>query len=71
MIEQIESSIKFDDTREFYKEQTQLLTGQQWLEERLAKVIKDISYHTKEHNEEVERAENRTNWIKALRSSLK
>lgn len=72
MIQQIESSIDFDCDTEWYIKNYSpvLLTGEQWLTDKIAKALKDLDYHTKENQKEIERAEGRTAWIKALRDSL-
>ena len=71
MQEQIESSIKFDCGTDYYSEQGfTKLTGQQWKEKRLKELLKDLSYHTHENDEEVSRTEGRNLWIKQLRESL-
>jgi len=71
MREQIESSIKFDCSTDYYDKQTfAKLTGQQWKEKRLKALMKDLSYHSHENGEEVSRTESRNLWIKQLRESL-
>lgn len=70
MIEQIESSIKFDDTSAYYGSPTERLTGPEWLEQKKAKALKDVDYHKTKHAEEVGRTDQRNAWIKALRDSL-
>lgn len=70
MIEQIESSIKFDDSSAYYGVPTERLTGPEWLERKKEKALKDIEYHKTKHAEEVQRTGQRNAWIKALRDSL-
>ena len=70
MVQQIEESIRFDCSTEYYKKPTELLTGNQWLLEKKQQLLKDINYHTSEHQEEVERVRQRNEWIKQLRNSL-
>jgi hypothetical protein len=70
MIEQIEGSIKFDCSDYFSAEPTEK-TGKQWLHDAIEREIKDIAYHTKEYAEEVERINDRNEWLRALRESLK
>ncbi len=41
-----------------------------WLCEKIAEAERSIAYHTKEHAEEVKRAEARTRWVQQLRASL-
>ncbi len=71
MIEQLESSIKFDDMSDYYNKPTEKLTGQKWLEREIESTIKSINYHEDGNKKEIERAEERTAWVSALRESLK
>lgn len=71
MIEQLESSIKFDDMSDYYSKPTEKLTGQKWLEREIESTIKSINYHEDGNKKEIERAEERTAWVSALRESLK
>lgn len=70
MRSQIVQSIDFDCSGNYGQEPTPRLTGEQWVAERAARLNRDIGYHEKEHAAEVKRAEERTAWVKALRSSL-
>lgn len=70
MEEQLTSSIKFDDMQDYYSKPTEPLTGEKWLEEQLASTIKSIRYHEEEHQKEVDRANERTAWVQALRGAL-
>jgi hypothetical protein len=67
MIEQLTESIKFD-CNEYEAPQQQ--PGREWLQSRLEMAHRDIAYHSKEHTAEVQRAAERTEWIKQLRASL-
>lgn len=72
MREQVEQSIDFDCSNEYYlRHVPQRLTGMAWRSEQVEKARRDIAYHSKEHAEEVGRAASRTNWVKALRESLR
>jgi len=71
MLSQIAQSIDFDCGGDYDKEPTPRMTGDQWASERAARLNRDIGYHEKEHAAEVQRAESRTAWVKALRSALK
>jgi hypothetical protein len=42
-----------------------------WKQQKLEDIEKDILYHAKNHAEEVERTESRNRWIKQLKESLK
>lgn len=67
MTEQLESSIKFDC---YATEPPEKIDGALWLERELESAKRDVTYHTKENKEEIERANGRTKWIKDLRESL-
>lgn len=71
MISQIETSIKFDGMEDYYIEhQPELLSGKEWLRYAKAKAQRDIDYHTKENIAEIERTNQRNEWVSALRESL-
>ena len=77
MIEQIESSISFDCDLDYWrgvlKGATQKASSREWSifkNEEIARVLKDISYHETEYQEEVDRARKNSEWVKALRDSL-
>lgn len=70
MIKQIEQSIDFDCDIKYYSTPTPLLTGIEWAEAAKAKALKDIEYHKTHHAEEVQRTNQRNEWVKLLRSSL-
>lgn len=46
------------------------LTGDEWRENALAKASRDLDYHEKNRNEEIERVDSRNIWLKTLRASL-
>lgn len=72
MREQIEQSIDFDCSNEYYlKSAPTKLTAMQWRSDQVEKARRDIAYHSKEHADEVGRAASRTDWVKALRESLR
>jgi len=69
MIDQITESIEFDcghpPTKPILK------TPQEWLTAQKESVTWDIDYHTKEHKKETVRCKKRTEWVQALKKSLK
>jgi len=67
MIEQIESSIKFDV---YDPDKPVIMTGEEWVNKELSSITWNIEYHTKKHQEEVERVASRNRWVKQLRDSL-
>lgn len=72
MIEQIESSMRFDCDRTYYdRHQPVKQTGEQWKQQVLDKAMMDLRYHLAEHEKEIERTEARNKWIAELRQSLK
>lgn len=71
MREQIESSIDFDCSNEYYLTHAPVLkTAMEWRSAQVEQARRDITYHSKEHAAEVGRAHTRTDWAKALRESL-
>jgi hypothetical protein len=71
MIQQIETSIKYDCNTECYTQYApKHLSGKEWLTAKIADAQKDIDYHTKEYKEEIERTNGRNLWVKQLRNSL-
>lgn len=70
MCEQLEKSIEFDDSEQFYSSPAPRITGQQWLAEAIAKAQHDIKYHTKGNIEEIARTDERNLWLSKLRESL-
>lgn len=71
MLEQLNSSIKFDCSNSYYIEHpAEGMTTDGWLAISIAKAERDIAYHTTEQAKEIERTEGRNAWIKALRESL-
>lgn len=76
MIEQIESSIKFDcspNMSSYYQQEvTEILskTPNQLHADRIKSLAKNIEYNEKHHNEEVERCRKNNEWKKSLIESL-
>ncbi|KKN59536.1 hypothetical protein LCGC14_0541500 [marine sediment metagenome] len=71
MVEQIKSSIEFDGMGDYYAEHSAVrLIAADWLEQKRADAQKDIEYHTKHYDEEVERTNRRNKWVRDLRDSL-
>ena len=70
MREQIESSINFDCDEEFYRTPDDKASGEEWLLDKKEAALKNISYHTKENEEEIKRTDERNSWINSLRDSL-
>lgn len=70
MVDQLEKSIEFDCSEEYYSKPTELLSGDDWLEQQKTKVKHSIEYHEKENKAEIERTNSRNSWLKNLRDSL-
>ena len=70
MQEQITTSISFDCDGGSYTTPIVRMTGEDWAASRRASLEKDVRYHENEHAKEVDRAANRTAWVRALRESL-
>lgn len=72
MREQIDSSMDFDCSNDYYLGNAPtLLTAMGWRSAQVEKARQQIAYHSREHAEEVGRAHTRTDWVKALRESLR
>ena len=70
MVSQLEESIKFDCGSSYYEKPTVKTTGDRWRSEQIEQANKDIAYHVKNYREEVERTDNRNEWINLLRNSI-
>lgn len=71
MIKQITSSLGFDcDIRYYTDNPPTRLSGPEWKEQEIKKVLHVIEYHTEEHSKEVRQTEQRNKWLQELRISL-
>ena len=70
MIEQIESSIGFDDMSDHYSKPSEKLTGKQWKESKIGSLIKSVERYDEEYAKEVDRTNQRNKWVRQLRESL-
>lgn len=68
MIQQLESSIDFDC--KYTPEEPTCLSGTEYKQLKIKEAERVVKYHTKEHESEVKRAKERTEWTRALRESL-
>ena len=71
MCSQIKDSIEFDCNSKYYSTPVPQLNGSDWAAKRRANLEHDIQYYEQEHEKEVLRAAQRTEWVRALRNSLK
>lgn len=69
MERQLEESIKFDCSEEYYTEPVKV-DGPTWKMEEMQRLREDIDYHLKNQQEEEERVESANRWIAELRKSL-
>lgn len=51
-------------------QKSECLSPREWLQKNIEKAYKAIGYFAGEHEQEIERAKNRTLWVKQLRDSL-
>lgn len=71
MLEQLDSSIKFDcDTSYYDNNQPTRMTGAEWREDRISSAFESIEYHTKGHADEIASTHKRNEWIRLLRESI-
>jgi hypothetical protein len=70
MIQQIEESARFDCDTSYYDNPEPKLSGTEWRDKTVTRVLRDIAYHEREHAAEVERTNGRTAWVQALRAAL-
>lgn len=68
MREQITESIRFDCG--YVTPDPVLASPQEYIRAHKEQAIKDVEYYTQERQKEIERAAERTAWVKALRASL-
>ena len=69
MIEQLQSSIKFDCG--YKPEMPRLKTVEEWRKENIKSATWSVNYHQEELSKEIERCAGRTLWVKQLKDSLK
>lgn len=70
MVEQIEQSIKHDCATD-YLVPPHARTGQEWVNLCMSQQARDIEYHGDHYDEDLQRARDRSEWVKALRESLR
>jgi hypothetical protein len=71
MIQQITDSTKFDCASYYGSEVPQLISGPEWLADRIDSIADSIDYHAKQHTGEIKRVAVRNLWLSQLRGSLK
>jgi hypothetical protein len=72
MIEQIESSIKFDCSGSYWENlKVVQLTAIEWRDKQINRLLSDLSYYKQKNTEEIQRTNERNLWVKQLKESLK
>jgi len=71
MVNQITQSIDYDCNPSYYSEQVHKKDDRTWVADKINELKKDLAYYTKEYKKEIERCKDRTQWIQALKQSLK
>jgi hypothetical protein len=69
MLEQIDSTIRFDGTA--YTQEVERQTGELWRAEQVSRLLRSIQNYTVEQAKEEERVRERNKWLVDLRRSLK
>lgn len=69
MIEQLKTSMDHDCWTG-YPDIPPVTSGEAWLQQKKEDLIKDVAYHTKENQNEVDRTRSRNRWITELYKSL-
>lgn len=69
MLSQIRESIDWDCSEKYVTAPT-AQTGEEWHAAAMAEARRSLAYHIKENEEEIARANSRTGWVQALRTSL-
>lgn len=73
MADQITESMKFDCSSNYHREaleSAKLMSGAEWILAEKERLEKSMEYHKKHHQEELDRTNNRNEWVKKLRDSL-
>ena len=68
MVQQLTETLRFDGKLMSEPEPVAFDT---WKEERHARLTRDVEYHRKSEAEDIERARERTQWVRDLRESLR
>jgi len=71
-VQQLKDSIKHDcdGIEKYYSLDVKKETPEEYIKRNIEKCLKDIDYHSKEHQKEIDRTNGRTQWVKDLRNSL-
>lgn len=71
LVDQLTESIKFDDMRDYYRENyPKRKTAREYRDDRVRKLYRDLAYHKQEQVKEEERTDGRNRWVNELKESL-
>jgi len=70
IVSQLEESIRFDCSGDYYERELQPVSFERWQSQKRSGLLRDIEYHEKANREEIERTASRNAWVKALKESL-
>lgn len=73
MADQITESIKFDCSLNYHREaieSAKLMSGAEWILSEKRRLDDSMEYHKREHQKELDRTNERSEWVKKLRDSL-
>lgn len=71
LVSQLVESIKWDCSTEYYDGLKQQKPFSEWESEKLERLQRDVEYHEKANREEIERTNQRNEWVRKLKASLK
>jgi hypothetical protein len=70
MLEQLRTSLEHDCGGSYLPDIPKQLPADEWRFSKINAAVKNLEYYMRERQREIERAENRTRWIKAFKESL-
>lgn len=70
-IKQLTESIDFDCGTSYYENEVKKLDVDEWLKGQITRCKNSFDYHTRENEAEIKRTNERNQWVKDLRDSLK
>lgn len=74
MADQIKESLKFDCSSTYHREAIEsanIMSGEEWILAEKKRLENSMEYHKRKYQEELDRANERTEWVKKLRESLR
>lgn len=70
LVSQLEESIQWDCSTDYYDGLQQQKPFGEWESEKLERLKRDVAYHEKANREEIERTDQRNEWVRKLKASL-